>query len=75
MAPKMAIQISARPNVDDRKVLARSTDTIPDAPNRMNERIGLLAVHLAANAADVNIDDVGRGIEMEVPDMLQQHRA
>src|ERR1700693_2512139 len=56
--------------------LARSTDTIPDAADRMNERKGLLTVDLAANAADIDVDDVhvGRGIVMEVPDVLQQHR-
>src|ERR1043166_1642347 len=68
------MQISASLNVDERKVLARSTDTIPDAANGVDERIGLLTVNLAADASDVDIDDVGRGIEMEIPYMLQQHR-
>src|SRR6516225_3846801 len=77
----MAIQTSARRNVDDRKVLtrsevlARSADTIPDSADSMNQRIGLLAVDLAANAADIDVNDIGRGIEVNVPDMLQQHRA
>jgi hypothetical protein len=41
----------------------------------MNERIGLPVVDLAADAPDIDIDDVGRGVEMEIPDMLQKHRA
>jgi hypothetical protein len=51
--------------------LTRSTDTIPDATDGMDERIGLLTVDLAANASDIDVDDVGRGIEMEIPYMLQ----
>src|ERR1700693_3409754 len=66
--------ISASLNVDDRKVLARSTDIIPDAAHGMDERIGLLTVDLAADASNIDVDDVGRGIEMEIPHMLQQHR-
>ncbi len=72
--PKIAMQISASLNVRDRNVLARSTDTKPDAADGMDEGIGLHSVDLAANASDINVDDVGRGIEMEIPYVLQQHR-
>src|SRR5262245_54115767 len=41
----------------------------------MNERVGLLTVHLSADAPDVHINDVGRGVEVQIPDMLQQHRS
>src|SRR6478672_480109 len=74
MAPKMAMQISASLNVDERSVLVRSTDTIPDTTHCMDQRIGLLAVDLATQAPDIDVDDVGRGIEMQVPHVLQQHR-
>src|SRR5262245_1665392 len=40
----------------------------------MNERIGLLTVNLSADAPDVDVDDVGRGVEVQIPYMLQQHR-
>jgi len=53
--------------------LARSTNAKPDAANRMNERICLLVVDLAADAPDIDVD-VGRRVEMEIPDILQQHR-
>src|SRR5438876_12035710 len=41
----------------------------------MDQRIGLLAVDLAADTSQIDVDDVGCGIEMEVPDVLQQHGA
>src|SRR5262249_30888021 len=69
------IQISANLNVDDRRVLARSTDTKPDAADGMNERVSLLTVDLSADAPDIHVDDVGRGVEVQIPYMLQQHRA
>src|SRR5260370_2707016 len=73
-APKSATQISASRSVDDRKVLVRSTDTKPDAADGMNERISLLAVDLTPDTSDIDIDDVGRRVKMQIPYMLQQHR-
>src|SRR5437773_1811928 len=74
ITPKVPIPISACLKVDDVKVLARSTETIPDTANRMDQRISLLVVNLAPDAPDIDVDDVRRGIEMKVPDVLQQHR-
>src|SRR6266850_7816381 len=74
ITPKVPIAISASLKVDDASVLARSTEAVPDTPNRMDQRIGLLAVDLAAHAPDIDVDDIGRGIEMKIPDVLQQHR-
>jgi hypothetical protein len=54
--PKIPIQISAHLKVDDRNVLARSTDTKPNAADRVDERIGLLTVDLAAHAPDIDVD-------------------
>src|SRR5450755_3570696 len=73
--PNVPIAISASLNVDDVSALARSTETIPNAPKCMDQRIGLLAVDLASHTSDIDVDDIGRGIEMEVPDVLQQHGA
>jgi hypothetical protein len=39
----------------------------------MDQRIGLLAVDLATHAPDIDVDDIRGGIEMKVPDVLQQH--
>src|SRR5262249_9018418 len=69
------MKISASLKVDERRGLARSTDTEPDAADGMDERIGLLAVDLTAHAPDIDVDDVGGGIEVEIPDVLQQQRA
>ena len=40
----------------------------------MDERIGLLAVDLAADASDIDVNDVCRWVKMQIPYMLQQHR-
>src|SRR6476659_1337581 len=73
ITPKVPIAISASRKVDDARVLARSTETVPDAANRMDQRIGLLAVDLATHASDIDVDDICRGIEMKIPYVLQQH--
>jgi hypothetical protein len=57
--------------VVDRRVLARSTEAEPDAADGVDERIGLGRVDLAANAADIDVDNIGHGIEKEIPDVLQ----
>src|SRR6266480_70532 len=73
ITPKTPIAISACLKVVDVKVLARSTERVPDTANRMDQRIGLLAVDFAAHAPDINVDDIRRGIEMKIPDVPQQH--
>src|SRR4051812_46357232 len=75
ISPNTAIANSASRKVEERSVLTRSTETISDAANGMDQRIGLGIVDLAADAADIDVDDVGGGIEMQVPDVLEQHRA
>src|SRR6266478_3779255 len=73
IAPKIPIAISASLKVVDVKVLVRSTERVSDTANRMDQRIGLLAVDLAAHAPDIDVDDIRRGIEMKIPDVPQQH--
>src|ERR1700693_500918 len=73
ITPKTPIAISASLKVDDVKVLARSTETVSDTANRMDQRIGLLVVDFPAHAPDIDVDNICRGIEMEIPDVLQQH--
>src|SRR6516162_3233126 len=58
---------------EDRTVLLRSTKTKSDAANGVNQRIVLTAVDLPTDTADIDIDDVGRRIEMQIPYVLQQH--
>src|SRR5215469_104734 len=73
-APKIPTQISASLSVDVRNVLVRSTDAKSDAAHGMNERISVLAVDLAADTSDIDVDDVGVGVKMQIPYVLQQHR-
>src|SRR4030081_2345664 len=73
ITPKVPIAISASLKVDDVKVLARSTNRIPDTANCMDQRIGLLAVDFAAHPPNIDVNNIGRGIEMKIPDVLQQH--
>src|SRR5215472_11208187 len=75
ITPKVPMAISASLNVDEVRVLARSTEAISDAANRVDQRIGLSIVDLAADASDIDVDDVRRRIEMQIPHVLQQHRA
>src|SRR5206468_1217537 len=71
--PNAPIAISACLKVDDVRVLARSTETVPYAANRMDQRIGLLVIDLATYASDIDVDDICGRIEMKVPDVPQQH--
>src|SRR6185437_6383810 len=73
ITPKVPIAISSSLKVDDVRVLVRSTETVPDAANRMNQRISLLAVDLATHTPDIDVDNIGGRIEMQIPDVLQQH--
>ena len=52
-----------------------STEAKSHAANGVNERIAMLGVDLAPNTPDIDIDDVGGRIEVQVPDVLQQHGA
>src|SRR3954452_4786898 len=74
ITPNVPIAINASLKVDEVRVLARSTETISDAANGMDQWIRLLIVDLPAYATDVDVDNVGGGIEMKIPDVLQQHR-
>jgi len=62
--------ISASLKVDDRKVSVRCTEAIPDPTDRMNERIGLVAIDLTPDTSYVDIDDVSSGVKMKVPNVL-----
>src|SRR5581483_9064369 len=62
-------------NILASRILAGSPEAIADAADGMDQRIGLLVVDLAAHPPDIDVDDVGRRIEVQIPDVLQQHRA
>src|SRR5450759_1294538 len=73
ITPKVPIAISASLKVDDVKVLARSTETVPDTANRMDQRIGWRAVDLATHAPNIDVYNICCVIEMKIPYVLQQH--
>src|SRR5207245_941683 len=74
-APKTAMASSGSRSVEERSVLARSTDAKSHAADGMDERIGLAVVDLAPHASDVHVDHVGRGIEVQIPYVLEEHCA
>src|SRR6516165_4375274 len=73
ITPNVPIAISACSKIVELSVLARSTETVSDTTNRMDQRISLLVVHLAAQASDIEVNDICRWIEIKIPDVLQQH--
>src|SRR5499433_1688832 len=62
-------------NVDDFSVLVRSTKTEPHAAHRVDEGVRSSPIHLPSQAANIDVDDVRHGIEMQIPDVLQEQRA
>src|SRR5262245_19511105 len=66
---------TASRKVDSHNVLAISTKTESHAAHGVNERVGFTAVHLPSQASDIDVDDVRHRIEVQIPDVLQQHRA
>src|SRR5437870_1035585 len=50
-------------------------EAVAGAANGVEQRLGEALVDLLAQAADVNVDHVGPGIEMVVPHALEQHGA
>src|SRR5581483_6895801 len=47
---------------------------IADSPEGMDHLDRKITIDLAAQAVDQDVDDVGLGIEVIIPDMLQDHR-
>src|SRR5258708_1334025 len=59
--------------VELRSSLVGCTKAISRATDGMDERLLEAAVDLRAQAADMDIDDVGLRIEMKIPDAFEQH--
>ena len=58
ITPNVPIAISASLKVDDVKVLARSTETVPDTADGMDQRISLLVIHFPTHAANIDVDNI-----------------
>src|SRR5579871_2265398 len=83
MRPKIAAvaiaiataKASARRNARARKTSAVSIEPEADRADVEDELSPPRRIELAAEIADLNIDNVGRRQEFVVPDILEQHRA
>ena len=69
------IEMIAARNVEERNVLAISTDTKSNTTYCVYQRIAVVIVDFSADAADVHVDYVSGRIEIQIPDVLQQHGA
>src|SRR5262245_16646819 len=48
---------------------------VADTPDGLDERHFERPVHLRPDATDMGFDDAGARVEIEVPDLFEQHRA
>src|SRR3569833_1839360 len=67
-------------NIADRRkpsvrITLVSAEDIADAAQGMDQFGIEAAIHLGAQPAEMGLHDVGAGIEMQVPDIFQQHGA
>src|ERR1051326_11070 len=51
-----------------RERVVRHDETVPEAADRLNE----VCTNLAAECGHVDLDDIGAGIEVDLPDELQE---
>jgi hypothetical protein len=40
----------------------------------MDQGVGLLVIDFATDTPNIDVDDVGRGIKMKIPYVLEEHR-
>src|SRR6202049_94446 len=73
--PNSAAQSKVRRKLEVRRILGGPTDTIPCPSNRMDQLRLEAFIDLAAQAADMGFHNVRARVEMNVPDVLEQHRA
>src|SRR5262245_30420249 len=71
-AMNTAAKAAVSRNAEARSSLFRCTQGVPGAAHRVDQLRPAL-VDLAAQPADVALDDVGLRIEMKIPDVLQKH--
>src|SRR5262245_61651231 len=69
---------TAKPSASRTAVRLKTSATIVDAiagtPGRVDQVVGEGPVDLGTQPGNVRLDDAGLGIEMKVPDALEQHR-
>src|SRR5580692_11918264 len=73
-AKASVVQIEIRQAAVARRFLGM-LEHVADATNGMDERARRVMVHFAAQAINMDVHDVGRGINPHTPDVVQNHRA
>src|SRR4051812_26685578 len=77
-AMTVAAMRTAKPSASLTAVRLKTSATIVDAvartPGGVDQVVGEGAVDLGAQARNMGFDDAGLGIEVKVPDALEQHR-
>src|SRR6202158_3282393 len=74
-APKRTAYSAERRKLVVRSSLIGRTEAIPGAAHGVDQLGRKAAVDLAAQAADMGLDDIGLRVEVKFPDVLQQHSA
>src|SRR5277367_1664604 len=73
--PNSPAYSKVRRKLEVRKILGRTADTIPRPSDRMDQLRVKPFVNLGAQPTDMGLNDVRARVEMNVPDVLEQHRA
>src|SRR5258708_4949176 len=73
--PVIVAYMSARRKLEVRNTLYRNTKCIAGTAQGVNQRDRLAAIDLASQAADVRFHHRGIRLEMNIPDVFQQHGA
>src|SRR4029079_12641964 len=77
-AMTVAAMRTAKPSASRTAVRLKTSATIVDAvagtPGRVDQVVGEGSVDLGTQARNMGFDDAGLGIEVKVPDALEQHR-
>jgi hypothetical protein len=66
------VQIEIRQAAVERKFLGMF-ENVADATNGMNQWPRGVMIHFAAQTINVNIDDIGCGVNPHLPDMVENH--
>src|SRR5260370_30264595 len=73
--PNSPAYSKVRRKLEVRRILGRATDTVACPFNRVDQLRFEALVDLGAEPADAGFDDIRARVEVNVPDVLEQHRA
>src|SRR5271166_6138724 len=75
LTPVNAAYMSAWRKLEVRNTLFWRTDGVSGSAHRVNQGDGIGPIDLGSQSADVSLHDTGIRIEVDIPDVLEQHRA